>query len=43
VHVIYEGKEEDRILPVLKKLESAKEIIVSEVGEGAKIISDHLF
>src|SRR3989338_3651076 len=39
VHVIYEGKEEDRILPVLKKLESAKEIIVSEVGEGAKIIS----
>lgn len=43
VHLLCEGKDEARLLEMIKTLRGVEEVILNKPAEGAKIISGHLF
>jgi len=43
VHLICEGKDEDRVLEKVKEQVGIEDIIKNRAAEGARVISDHLF
>jgi diphosphomevalonate decarboxylase len=43
VHLLCEGKDEARLLTMVRTLDGIEEIILNKPAEGARIISEHLF